>query len=146
MKSSDSNKDNPTISHLLEKLEKVLSEETPPDVTDLESRKEFQDYWDEKKIDNLEDWLKHKRFLIEQQNETMERTLRKENAKKAYNFSLGWAIFIAIIIVLKGFNLWFELTEPEYLATIGVLTITVFTYYTLVLKYLFYKKEKKSEN
>ena len=143
MASSRGKIDKKLFEEKIAQLRKALENEVPPS-TDEDSEKEFGKFWDENQIDNLDDWLKHKRFLIEQANENSERQLRRENAKKAYGFSWKWAVFIVLIVIFKGFNLFdFKMTESEYLATIGVLTITVFTYYTLVLKYLFYRKPTK---
>lgn len=89
------------------------------------------------------EYLELKRFEIEQANETSERELREKNAKKAFEFSASWGIFIGLIIILHGFGKcfdFFELTQTEFLFIIGTLTTSIFAFYTLVLKYLFYRK------
>lgn len=92
---------------------------------------------------NHSEYIEFKRFEIEQANEDSERTLRQENAKKAFIFSGIWAIFIGVIILLHGFGkcfAFFNLTQTEFLFILGTLTASIFTFYTLVLKYLFYRK------
>lgn len=89
------------------------------------------------------EYLELERFKIEQENEKLERDLRKDNAIKAFKFSVFWGVFIGVIIVLHGFGKcygFFELTQTEFLFIIGTLTTSIFAFYTLVLKYLFYRK------
>lgn len=90
--------------------------------------------------------MEFKRFKIEQKNEKSERKLRRKNAFYALCFSGAWAIFIALLILLHGFGKTFDfftLTQTEFLFIIGSLTASIFTFYTLVLKYLFYRKPKE---
>lgn len=94
-----------------------------------------------------------KKLEIKQQNEELERSLRKDNALKAFRFSSIWAVFIGTIIILHGFGRcygFFDLTQTEFIFILGTLTTGIFAFYTLVLKYLFYRKrrlvEKKSNN
>jgi K+-sensing histidine kinase KdpD len=89
------------------------------------------------------EYIELKRFEIEQANESSERKLRQENAKKAFIFSSTWAIFIAAVILLHGFGVsykFFILSQTEFLFIIGTLTTSIFAFYTLVLRYLFYRK------
>jgi hypothetical protein len=89
------------------------------------------------------EFLELERFKIEQENEKLERELRRDNAKKAFKFSAYWGGFIGILILFHGFGKcfnFFELTQTEFLFIIGTLTTSIFTFYTLVLKYLFYRK------
>lgn len=89
------------------------------------------------------EFLELARFQIEDATEQLERELRKENALKAYEFSRKWAMFIGILILLQGFGKhcnFFQITQTEFLFVIGTLTTGIFTFYTLVLKYLFYRK------
>ncbi|ENA1795483.1 hypothetical protein ABF176_002328 [Flavobacterium psychrophilum] len=92
---------------------------------------------------NHSEYIEFKRFEIEQANEDSERTLRQENAKKAFKFSAYWGVFIGVLILFHGFGKcynFFELTQTEFLFIIGTLTTSIFAFYTLVLKYLFYRK------
>ncbi|KUJ61378.1 hypothetical protein AR687_13145 [Flavobacteriaceae bacterium CRH] len=94
------------------------------------------------------EYIELKRFEIEQANESSERKLRQENAKKAFVFSSRWAIFIAIVILLHGFGASYKfyiLSQTEFLFVIGTLTASIFAFYTLVLKYLFYRKPTVSK-
>ncbi|MCD0471398.1 MULTISPECIES: hypothetical protein [unclassified Flavobacterium] len=89
------------------------------------------------------EYIELKRFEIEQANESSERKLRQENAKKAFVFSSRWAIFIAIVILLHGLGAsykFFILSQTEFLFVVGTLTTSIFAFYTLVLRYLFYRK------
>ncbi|MEN2413083.1 hypothetical protein [Flavobacterium mesophilum] len=89
------------------------------------------------------EFLELERFKIEQENEKLERELRKDNAIKAFNFSAYWGGFIGILILFHGFGKrfkFFDLTQTEFLFIIGTLTTSIFAFYTLVLKYLFYRK------
>lgn len=92
---------------------------------------------------NFKEYLEHEKFIIEKLNSKLERTLREKNAEKAYFFSFKWAIFIAVLILLHGFGVtykFFTLTQTEFIFIIGTLTASIFAFYTLVLKYLFDKK------
>lgn len=89
------------------------------------------------------EYIELKRFEIEQANESLERKLRQENARKAFVFSSRWAIFIALVILLHGAGAsykFFILSQTEFLFVVGTLTTSIFTFYTLVLRYLFYRK------
>ena len=91
--------------------------------------------------------LEFRRFKVERKNERLERTLRKENAAKAFSFTRCWTVFIGVLILLKGFgkHIQFTLTTVEFLGVIGSLTASIFTFYILVLKYLFYRKDKNDK-
>jgi hypothetical protein len=93
---------------------------------------------------DIEVWLKYKKFILQQKNEDSERILREKNAKKAYNFSVNWAMFIGFIIIVHGTVINF-LTEKEFLFVIGALTASILTYYLLVIKYLFYRPKEKNQ-
>jgi hypothetical protein len=89
---------------------------------------------------DIEVWLRYKKFKLQKDNEDSERTLREDNATKAYKFSAFWAIFIAIIIVLHA-TLNDFLNQTEFLFVIGALTTSILTYYLYVIKYLFYRPD-----
>ncbi|KQR95176.1 hypothetical protein ASG01_04810 [Chryseobacterium sp. Leaf180] len=82
-----------------------------------------------------------------------ERSLRKENAKKAFYFSSTWAVFIGIIILIHGWqkHLGFDISENEFMFICGTLTASVLIFYLTVIKNLFPNKpdinssESKSE-
>lgn len=89
-------------------------------------------------FEDIDSWLKHEEFRNKWLNEKQERNLRKDNAQKAYKFSYIWAIFVGVIIILKGTTcIPFELEETEFLFVIGSLTSSILIFYTLVIKYLF---------
>ncbi len=90
-------------------------------------------------IENIKDWLDHEHFRLKKRNEESERALREDNAKKAFWFSVGWAIFIAFVVLIK--LVWSEacLNETEYIATITTLSVTILTYYMVVVRHLFHK-------
>lgn len=88
-------------------------------------------------LNTLDDWIKHEELLIKRLDKKEERDLRKDNANRAFYFSLGWACFIGFVIVCKMFCPSTYLNEVEYLSTIGALTITILTYYLVVIKSIF---------
>lgn len=93
------------------------------------------------KYESFQEYIQHEEFVINKLDRQSERILREKNAKLAFRFSSAWAIFIALIILLKGFELWsYNLSQTEFLFIIGSLTTSIFTFYLLVLKYLFDKK------
>jgi hypothetical protein len=100
-------------------------------------------------LSNIDEWIRHEEFRLKKKNDNSERKLREKNATSALWFSASWAIFIIVVILLHGFGKcfsFFELTQTEFLFIIGTLTTSIFTFYTLVLKYLFYRKETAKEN
>lgn len=90
-------------------------------------------------------FLKIERFKLQKQNEDSERKLREKNAKKAYKFSVNWAMFIGFIILLHATIKNF-LSQTEFMFVIGSLTASILAYYLHVIKYLFYRPKDKSEN
>ena len=107
------------------------------DVSDKKSLEE-EKYLFQGKLNDLDVWLKHEHFRLRRSNEDSERKLREENARKAFIFSSCWAALIALIIIAKAvFPCYFVMSENEYIATIGTLSITILTYYLLVVKFLF---------
>lgn len=134
-----------------DKLDKALEKETEEIselCVDCEQEQQLQStFINDTSPRNHKEFLEFRNFKINEKNEKSERELRKENAKSALIFSSAWAIFIAIIIVLHGFGKsfnFFSLTQTEFLFIIGTLTTSIFTFYTLVLKYLFYRKPDKN--
>jgi hypothetical protein len=133
------------------KLADLLSDKAL--ITDTESAPKTDNLKDEaEKEENLmkpydpkthTEFLELERFKIEQENEKLERELRKDNAIKAFKFSATWGVFIGVLILFHGFGKcfdFFELTQTEFLFIIGTLTTSIFAFYTLVLKYLFDRK------
>lgn len=98
------------------------------------------------KFESFQEYIQHEEFIISKLDRQSERVLREKNAKLAFRFSSVWAVFIALIILLKGFGNWnwlcFELTQGEFLFVIGSLTTSIFAFYLLVLKFLFDKGGK----
>ena len=134
-----------------DKLDKALEKETE-EISELCIDCEQEQHLQSTFINNTsprnhKEFLEFKNFKINEKNEKSERALRKENAKSALIFSSAWAIFIALIILLHGFGKafhFYSLTQTEFLFIIGTLTTSIFTFYTLVLKYLFYRKPDKN--
>ncbi|MEX6626083.1 hypothetical protein PG913_03680 [Tenacibaculum pacificus] len=92
-------------------------------------------------IQSIQEHIQHEEHIIKKLDKTSERFLREKNAKLAFIFSSVWAIFIAIVILLKGFGFFgFKLSETEFLFVVGALTTSIFTFYLLVLKFLFDKQ------
>jgi hypothetical protein len=120
------------------------SEEIEISINDVDSKsqKERHEYFSGE-LNKIDTWLKHEEFRLKKINSDSERILREKNAKLAFSFSASWAVFIAIIILFKGFMFKsFKLTETEFIFIIGSLTASIFTFYLLVIKYLFYRKEE----
>lgn len=92
-------------------------------------------------LSDIEVFLKYEKFKIQKENEDSERDLRKSNANRAFWFSAIWATFVAILILLHGSCKYFHLKESEFIFVVGSLTASILTYYLLVIKYLFYRKE-----
>lgn len=112
--------------------------------SDKESLKENA-YLFKGSLDDVDNWIKHEEFRLRKANSDSERKLREKNAKLAFRFSSIWAVFIGVIILLKGFEgqTSFVLTETEFIFIIGSLTASIFTFYLLVLKYLFYRPKNR---
>ncbi|MCD8402153.1 hypothetical protein [Tenacibaculum finnmarkense] len=92
------------------------------------------------KFESFQEYIQHEEFVVKKLDKQSERILREKNAKLAFIFSSFWAIFIGIVILLKGFGFWgFKLSETAFLFIIGALTTSIFTFYLLVLKFLFDK-------
>jgi len=92
-------------------------------------------------LNDVESWIKHEEFRLKKLNQDSERELREDNAKKAFRFSSIWAGLIGFIILARSFfPTFFVMNENEYMATIGTLSITILTYYLVVIKYLFSRK------
>lgn len=92
-------------------------------------------------LSDIDSWIKHEEFRLKKVNEDSERELREDNAKKAFIFSSSWAFLIAVVIMCKSFfSEKFIMSENEYIATIGTLSITILTYYLVVIRSLFSKK------
>lgn len=107
-------------------------------------------------IRTLDDYIKFNRFLAEIEDANQLRKakkddneLRNKHAKKAYWLTSVWLLVIVSIIYLKGFKGIklgeFILDKTEFLTVIGTLTTSVFAFYMLVIRYLFYKPENDSE-
>ncbi|WP_124979512.1 hypothetical protein [Nonlabens xiamenensis] len=95
-------------------------------------------------LESLPDWIDHKKFYLTKQDRDQERTLRKQNALKAFVLTCIWKAFIIILILLKGFSFCgFDLNQVEFLFVMGSLTTSVFLFYLLVMKYLFERKKPK---
>ena len=124
--------------------------ENRPDPTQVKEEAENQEkFFKSTDPQNHSEMMDFKRFKIRQKNEKSERKLRKRNAFYALCFSGAWAVFIGVLILLHGFGKtfnFFTLTQTEFLFIIGSLTTSIFTFYTLVLKYLFYRKTEKDKD
>lgn len=114
---------------------KPKADELPVETQD-NSTKEQQTLF-QGNLDKLDDWIKYEEFRLEKRDKESERDLRRKNAHRSFWFSLGWASFIGIFITIKGFHKSFSFSETEYLATIGTLSVTILTYYLVVVKSLF---------
>lgn len=98
-------------------------------------------------MDNIDTWEKFHKLLIEKENQESERSLRKENAKKAFWFSSIWAVFIAVFILLHSFEQvnYFKITSTEFMFVCGTLTTSILVFYLTVIRNLFPTKENKQK-
>lgn len=147
----------PENNNLGKKVNNFFEKNPPEDIdkyADSKSDKEEEDLFDEKNLKTVEDFIKHGDFVLrrldkesERRDKKSERKLREKNAKLAFKFSAVWAVFIGIIILVKGIGNFCGstfLSQTEFLFVIGSLTTSIFTFYLLVLKYLFDKRGKKA--
>jgi hypothetical protein len=126
-----------------EGIETALSEDSQNKPVDTKREAERQEKLFSTDPKNHQEYLEFKRYKLDQKNEKSERKLREENAGRAFWFSFGWAIFIGLIIFMHAMCPAFTLTETEFLAVIGTMTLSILVYYLLVVKYLFYRKPSK---
>lgn len=64
---------------------------------------------------------------------------RKTYASRAFWLVVVWLVFIGIVIILQGFNLWsFTLTPAVLVTLIGSTTSGVVGIFLIVTRYLFY--------
>ncbi len=126
-------------SSILRDKEKKIAE-----VSDLKEREENELF--KGHLGNLNDWLQYQKFVSERKDSNQRRKdlakdseLKSEHAIKAFRFTYIWFVVIIAIIGLKGYTKFtaFELSESEFLMTIGTLTTSIFAFYIIVLKYLF---------
>jgi len=103
-------------------------------ISSKETIKESNDYTEKE--------ISLKEFELKKEDADEERTLRSKHAKYAFRFSLSWMIFIGIVIFMHAMCPKFDLTEIEFMGVIGSLTVSVFGFYVLVLKYLFYRPKE----
>jgi len=104
-------------------------------------------------LDDLDAWIKHEEFRLKKINSASERNLRERNAKLAFEFAKYWAIFIAIFILMHGFNgidlcksnFFFNISETEFMFVCGTLTASILIFYLNVIRNLFPNKQP-SEN
>jgi hypothetical protein len=129
-----------------EKAESHFKNKPPSDIDseiDSKSEKEEKTLFKYGNFNNFQDYLVHEEHIIKKLDRTSIRILKEKNARLAFNFSSGWAIFIALLILSKGFKLFgFKMSQTEFLVIIGSLTSSVFAFYILVLKYLFHKEKE----
>ncbi|MCD8413395.1 hypothetical protein [Tenacibaculum finnmarkense] len=129
-----------------EKATKFFGKEPPKDIdanADPKSSKEDVFLFEfTGKFESFQEYIQHEEFVVKKLDKQSERILREKNAKLVFRFSSVWAVFIGIVILLKGFGLFlgFKLSQTEFLFIIGTLTSSIFAFYLLVLKFLFDKR------
>lgn len=91
---------------------------------------------------NMSEQIEWEKLKMYKKDKAAERDMRKEYARKSFIFSWTWAIFIIILITLKGFGklIHFEFSQTEFLVIIGALSATILGYYAYVVRYLFKDK------
>lgn len=137
---------------LLNKLQSSILKDKEKKITEVKELKEREENELFKgHLGNLNDWLQYQKFVSERKDANQKRkdlakdsVLKSEHAIKAFSFTKIWFIVIIAIIALRGYTKFtlFELTESEFLMTIGTLTTSIFAFYIIVLKYLFNPSSK----
>lgn len=91
---------------------------------------------------NMSEQIEWEKLRMIKKDKTAERDMRKEYARKSFIFSWTWAIFIILLILLKGFGsmINFHFSQTEFLVIIGALSATILGYYAYVVRYLFKDK------
>ncbi len=91
---------------------------------------------------NMSEQIEWEKLKMIKKDKTAERDMRKEYARKSFVFSWMWAIFIILLILLKGFGkiLYFNFSQTEFLVVIGAMSATILGYYAYVVRYLFKDK------
>lgn len=132
-----------------------------PDEISFTEADAFKDYG--KKFNSIDEWEKHERLRIDAENakeerdakrqdSSDERELRKENAKKTFVFTCLWFVFIAFVVLGQGFSFAkeeeacfsFHLSETGFITLITTSTTLGFSFYTLVIRHLFFRRDKSS--
>lgn len=90
-------------------------------------------------LSDINEWIMHEEFRLKKKREDSERTLREENAKKAFWFSSIWALFICVFIMFHGFEQinYFKVKETEFMFVCGTLTTSILIFYLTVIRNLF---------
>lgn len=141
MSNNSENKNSNDVASFFENSEPTVNDSSEDKKSDQEEDSLFSNKYTGG-FKNIDVWVKHEEFRIRKLDRESERLLRERNAKLAFWFSLVWAIFIVLFIILKGFlgHSIFVFSQAEFLFVIGSLTTSIFAFYILVLKYLFYRK------
>jgi len=116
-------------------LVEETTEASTPNSTDVKNAYQGQDEMFIQPKD-MSEHLAWESLKMQINDNKSERELRTSHANKSFWFTLGWASFISLIILLKGFGI-LKLDRVEFLSVIGALTTTVFGFYLLVMKFLF---------
>lgn len=132
---------------LLGKLQSSILKDKKKKVVEISELKEREENELFKgQLGDLNDWLQYQKFVSERKDANQKRKdlakdseLKSEHAIKAFRFTKIWFVVIIAIILFKGYTKFtsFELSESEFLMTIGTLTTSIFAFYVIVLKYLF---------
>lgn len=111
----------------------------PLKITENSNSKKENDYLFKGDLSDLNSWLVHEEFRLKKKNQKSERKLREDNAKKAFYFSIGWAVFIAVFILLHSFEQvnYFKITSTEFMFVCGTLTTSILIFYLTVIRNLF---------
>lgn len=138
---------------LLGKLQSSILKDKEKKITEVEELKEREENeLFTGHLGNLNDWLQYQKFVSERKDANQRRKdlakdseLKSEHAIKAFSFTKIWFVVIIAIIILKGYSKisLFDLSESEFLMTIGTLTTSIFAFYIIVLKYLFNPTSKE---
>lgn len=98
-------------------------------------------------LTKLDDWIKYRKAILTYKSQESERKLREKNSIKAFIITIIWGLILVLIILLRGFYTYtcFYIESTEFVFIMGTLTVSMFAFYTLVMRYLFYRNEDNSE-
>lgn len=89
-------------------------------------------------MSDVDSFIKLEELKIRIRKTETDRKLRKKNAKYAFIFSVVWAGFICLFILLYGFKLkGFTVSEASFMFVCGTLTTTILIFYLTVIRNLF---------
>jgi len=82
---------------------------------------------------------------LHNQNLKQDRELRKDYAGKVFLLTCAWSVAIFAVVILQGFSV-IHLSETVVVTLITSTTVNFFSFFLLVMKYLFQTKHPEPKN